>query len=247
MTIINSTPVAKQVFSLLLERIRAGYYLPGSRMPSETDIAAELNVSRDSVRSALARLETSGHISRRHGEGTFIRKRSPANNVAIGVVWEFSNLIRETGREPLISVHSLVSRPALPVESEALEIGESEEVIEIVRLFFANGDPVIYTLNVIPQKFLKAEAAEIKGELQIMEILEKYFGLEVAYIDTSISSVFGSAEVDQALGLGVCTPLLRLEEVFIGGSEELPILYSDSYLNTMKIGLHRIRPWGWSD
>jgi len=46
---------------------------PGSRLPTERQLAAELGASRTTVRRALAVLEAEGHISREVGRGTFLR------------------------------------------------------------------------------------------------------------------------------------------------------------------------------
>jgi DNA-binding FadR family transcriptional regulator len=54
---------------------RAG---PGSRLPTERQLAADLGVTRSSVRHALAVLEAQGRISREVGRGTFLRD-TPAN------------------------------------------------------------------------------------------------------------------------------------------------------------------------
>ncbi len=45
----------------------------GSRLPTERQLAADLGVTRSSVRHALAMLEAQGRISREVGRGTFLR------------------------------------------------------------------------------------------------------------------------------------------------------------------------------
>ena len=46
---------------------------PGSRLPTERRLAADLGATRTTVRRALAVLEAEGHISREVGRGTFLR------------------------------------------------------------------------------------------------------------------------------------------------------------------------------
>jgi DNA-binding FadR family transcriptional regulator len=46
---------------------------PGSRLPTERQLAVDLGVTRSSVRHALALLEAQGRISREVGRGTFLR------------------------------------------------------------------------------------------------------------------------------------------------------------------------------
>jgi DNA-binding FadR family transcriptional regulator len=46
---------------------------PGSRLPTERQLAADLGVTRSGIRLALAALEADGFISREVGRGTFLR------------------------------------------------------------------------------------------------------------------------------------------------------------------------------
>jgi GntR family transcriptional regulator, uxu operon transcriptional repressor len=46
---------------------------PGSRLPTERQLAADLGATRTTIRRALAVLEAEGHISREVGRGTFLR------------------------------------------------------------------------------------------------------------------------------------------------------------------------------
>jgi DNA-binding FadR family transcriptional regulator len=57
---------------ILAESARAGLG-PGSRLPTERQLAADMGATRTSIRHALAVLEAAGHISREVGRGTFLR------------------------------------------------------------------------------------------------------------------------------------------------------------------------------
>ena len=59
----------------LEEAIELGTYRPGSRFPSEAELAEQLSVSRPTPRESLRLLEERGMIIRRHGRGTFVRER----------------------------------------------------------------------------------------------------------------------------------------------------------------------------
>ena len=59
--------------------IRLGLLLPGSRLPSERDLADELRISRSTLRQALTTLVESGHLISVRGRagGTFVAERPP--------------------------------------------------------------------------------------------------------------------------------------------------------------------------
>ena len=47
---------------------------PGSQLPTETNLASELYVSRTTIRNALKVLEQEGKIERTPGRGTIVRQ-----------------------------------------------------------------------------------------------------------------------------------------------------------------------------
>jgi DNA-binding FadR family transcriptional regulator len=59
--------------------IRTGLLLPGSRLPSERELADELRISRSTLRQAITTLVQSGHLSSVRGRsgGTFVAERPP--------------------------------------------------------------------------------------------------------------------------------------------------------------------------
>lgn len=67
-----------QVESLLLERISSDALPIGMKVPSERDLAAELNVSRTTVRNAVLALTARGLFERSVGQGTFVRRKPVA-------------------------------------------------------------------------------------------------------------------------------------------------------------------------
>ena len=75
-TVTRNTSLADQVLDVLIERIRQRIYLPGSQLPPENDLAAEFNVSRATVRTAVSKLAARGLVVRRQGIGTFVSRLS---------------------------------------------------------------------------------------------------------------------------------------------------------------------------
>jgi LacI family transcriptional regulator len=66
-----------QVESFLLNRIESSVWTVDARIPSERELAVELDVSRTTVRNAILALTARGLFERSVGQGTFVR-RAPA-------------------------------------------------------------------------------------------------------------------------------------------------------------------------
>jgi GntR family uxuAB operon transcriptional repressor len=63
----------RELAELILAAFERDGLGPGSRLPTERQLAADLGLTRTGVRHALAALEADGRISREVGRGTFLR------------------------------------------------------------------------------------------------------------------------------------------------------------------------------
>lgn len=83
-------PAHRRIATALTEAIEQGRYGPGARLPAETDLAAELGVSRGTLRQALRALRDDGLIEAVPGRGNFVTHGSPnrpeARRRVVGVV-----------------------------------------------------------------------------------------------------------------------------------------------------------------
>lgn len=79
---LQKNTLHQQIVSLLAKRI-INHMQPGDKLPSERDIAADLDVNRATVREALKKLEMLGLIEIRHGEGIFIKDYLSSGNLEL--------------------------------------------------------------------------------------------------------------------------------------------------------------------
>lgn len=70
---IVKASLTDQIFDYIQEEILKGTWKPGEKLPSETELANSLGVSRMSLRSAIQRSCAMGLTETRVGEGTFVR------------------------------------------------------------------------------------------------------------------------------------------------------------------------------
>lgn len=69
---IEHASVVDSIINQIEELILSGVLKDGVRLPSERDLAEQMQVSRPKIREALKALERRGLIKARHGDGTFV-------------------------------------------------------------------------------------------------------------------------------------------------------------------------------
>ncbi|MFI7650389.1 FadR/GntR family transcriptional regulator [Micromonospora sp. NPDC049460] len=69
---VQRTSLADQAAQLLLERIRAGEWHLGAKLPGETTLGPQLGVGRSTVREAIRQLAGRGVLETRQGAGVFV-------------------------------------------------------------------------------------------------------------------------------------------------------------------------------
>ncbi|MDB4837919.1 GntR family transcriptional regulator [Marinomonas sp.] len=80
-------PLFIQISELLNREIAAGHWLPGDRLPVESELAAKLGVAVGTLRKALKKLEEDDLLERRQGSGNYV-KRAPSGRA----IYQFFHL-----------------------------------------------------------------------------------------------------------------------------------------------------------
>ncbi|MDH6677045.1 GntR family transcriptional regulator [Rhodococcus sp. LBL1] len=109
----------------LIERIKAGEFRVGDRLPTELELCESRSLARGTVRQALKHLEDAGLINRRRGAGTTVAAPSPVGRYQAFVTSRAEMLAfvqRTRIREPATNIVAadpyLSERIGVPVGSE---------------------------------------------------------------------------------------------------------------------------------
>lgn len=70
--------VTEKILDRMVELISMGTFGPGEKLPSEKDLAKQLQVSRPSLREALTILQARGLLEIKPRSGTYVRSATPA-------------------------------------------------------------------------------------------------------------------------------------------------------------------------
>lgn len=232
----DGTQLAQRVTERLRKMIMDGELLPETQLPNEPDLSAYLNVSRSTVRSALAILEQAGFIQRRWGVGTFVTKNPPTyNNLSLnsGV----TQLIRSSGAEPGCAELLLTTRPASERVSTQLsiELGTSILVIERVRL--ANNQRAVFTVDFLPLSLFHLPGGDIsltdledyiQKNQSMYDFLRQHLSLEIHHGIAWIRPVSVEEYIADKLQIRVGSNILHIEQVDFDADGE-PVALADEY------------------
>ena len=115
----------------LLTVIRLGMIAPGDRFPPERELAAQLGISRDTLREALAELQKAGYVSSRRGRlgGTFVTWTPPAPGRE-----QVQRLAREDGEKLADALTFRLAVEAGAAEILAQALGGEQRATLLARL-----------------------------------------------------------------------------------------------------------------
>lgn len=242
MSLIQTKSIADQVEEHLRGRIRDGFYTPGSRIPSESELSEEFGVSRATVRTVLSKLAVNGLVLRKQGDGTYVNARVRDVNAYPGNLWEFAHIIETNGYQPSIKPLAIEKKIATEKEAIALAIEPGDELLLLTRLFFADNKPAILARNLIPAILFREEIGQVDGQLHIHEIISRYCHQKIAFAITEIRSVLVAEEVSKMLEKELGNTVLELRVAFYS-RENVPLAMGTNHFNDQILRLGLVQAW----
>ena len=136
----SPVPLYYQLKRAIEQLIDSGEWPPDTQVPSERRLCEQFNISRITVRQALADLEREGRLVRSHGRGTYVAELAIKKPVFPLV--SFTHDVREHGLEPGARVLQFEIAPPAPDVTAALELKPGEQMLLLKRLRLANDKPL---------------------------------------------------------------------------------------------------------
>lgn len=227
MKIERSLPLAVQVANLLRERLREEYPDMG-RLPGEIELAAELGVSRATVRQGLAILEQEGAVLRLQGNGTYANPQVLRITARAETAYEFTDLIRNSGHEAEIAFLRADREEASEDIAMRLEIQPGSPLLVVHKVFLADGQPAVYCIDTVPVALLCEPFEEAELEEPIFNLLERRCHVQVMHILAEIIPLVAEGELVDLIGSQPGEPLLHFSETYYS-KDNHPVMFSLIY------------------
>ena len=233
----------------LRDRISRGEFRPGVRFPGEPTLAAELGVSRVTLRHALDRLEAEGLVERRMGSGTYLSQRGGGSPVVADLANVLTHLL-EMGRRTSVQLLSFAYLAPSPDIRKALQLPEGERVQRSERVRLIDGQPFSYLVTSVPESIGIGWSEDDLAKRPLLELLERA-GLVADHARQTIAAALAGPDVARALGIEPGAALLTLTRTVFDaqgrGIEHLQALYRpDLYsfqMDLVRAGHREGRRW----
>jgi GntR family transcriptional repressor for pyruvate dehydrogenase complex len=145
---IIKTRLHEEIAGRIIRKIITGELKPGTRLPSERELALNLKVNRATVREAFRKLENSELIESRHGNGVYVKDFTLSSNleliktmiadtdgtvntdVLLGIIQARNIMCPEmagiaaakTERTDILEMEHVINNTQLPVQEKDLKI-----------------------------------------------------------------------------------------------------------------------------
>ncbi len=216
---------------------------PEGRIPSETELADMLGVSRTTIRDALRRLELEGVITRRQGSGTYVNQPGLQIRTRLEEMWSYETVLRAHGYTPSTEILSATTAPATAEAAAELGLSPGALLLIVRKLFREDERPVILTENQIPAALLAHDVSPADLRQPVYAFLWDHCHQELGYYLSDIVPIVADPALAATLAVRAGTPLISFSEIGYNEDNE-PILKAYSYFRDDLLRLRLIRRQG---
>lgn len=238
-------PAYYRLRQAMLGKLVSGDWAPGSRLPSERQLARETGLCVGTVRKAFESMVHQGYLVRIQGKGTFVA----GNTINENEVRYYSIRKRLDAQDVTLSVRLLargeVPRSAAPPDLRCLLDESVTAFLRIQRLFVGERDatacPVVLTTSYFPLPLCADLHRVSERELEKVSLyllVEKYCGSPVARSEELLCAEAAGSAVAHFLDLTEGTPVIHAQMQSFS-ARGLVLELRESHIRTSPFGLVR--------
>lgn len=225
-------PLYQQVAEWMIENIRSENWKKGYKLLAEEDLAKQLNVSRGTVRKAIAVLIDQKLLVQIQGKGTYVENHKISYPFAQELI-SFAESMELKGYTFKTKVlEKKVLHPS-PFIQKKLDIDSFDFVLYLKRVRSINNEAAILLENWVSIKYCHGIEEEDFEGTSLFRAIEKSTNSKITYGIRNFSARTVNNEQAELLNLEVNDPVLYLDQTTFGQKEVL-LEYSQVLLRTDK-------------
>lgn len=195
--------------ALELRRMIGSEFAPGSRLPSEKELADQFGVSRNTVREALLRLWDEGLVVRRWGVGTFVREADQPITQSMSSVIPVHDLVRASSQDVSLTEATVELRSCPDDAASALSLEPASPAWFIERTFAFDGKPAFILIDWLPPVIngRTIDPTPVKDiEIGVLDLLRDTAHCRVSRMEATFTAIVAETSL---VGDSVWRPALR--------------------------------------
>jgi len=215
----------------------------GTKLPSEPELAKQLDVSRATLREAMRTFESQGLLRRRQGLGTFVVGPTQVIESGLEVLESIETQAERIGVQVTMGDCDISRINAAPEQADKLNLEVGRPLLQIQRVILTDSAPVAFLIDILPEGVLTEEMLANKFTGSVLDLLIKEEDVPLSISKTDISATHAPKDVAKALDVQRGDTLLLLNAILYD-QEGIPVDLSRSYFLPGNFRLHIIRKIG---
>jgi GntR family transcriptional regulator len=205
-------PIYQQIKEWMRLQIASGIWPPAHKLKAEADLAIEWDVSRGTVRKAMAELANEGLLVRTHGRGTYVAGDVLEQPLADRLVTFSEDLISKgIPFQTLVLERKLIQATGSIATSLALSQGT--KVFALKRVRFVSEKPLILLHNYVVHDHCQDIETIDFTHHRLFEALEEHCGLILKRGHRSFQAQIASRDVADLLDITDRDPVMHIEQL----------------------------------
>lgn len=220
-------PLYLTVYNELFKMIMNGVFPSNSQLPTEPELAKMFDVSRMTLRQALALLQDDGLVTSIHGKGNFVtRSRMVERNDGLEKI---GNPIYKCHTEDIDHVDIQFRLDLESDYTKEVLKRKATAVVAIERWYMSKGQAVAYGFTFMAIEAVTELNLDLQNEEQLLDMLENkvYELANSATVEVKHSTVMNTSSQKYKLNASDGCDLL-LESLYV--NEQYPIVYNKYYI-----------------
>ncbi|AJT42678.1 GntR family transcriptional regulator [Psychromicrobium lacuslunae] len=200
----SPVPLYYQVVQGIEAAIHSGVLEPGSKLDNEIELAAQLKLSRPTMRKAMDDLVRSGLLVRKRGVGTQVVSRQVRRPLELSSL--FDDLVRD-GSKPHTEVLNFAHIEAPQAVAEQLGLASGAMVYHFGRLRTAGRKPLALMENWVRDDLTELTQSELEkhGLYQLLRSAGVNFSLAHQRIGATIANGYQAEQLETEPGSALVT------------------------------------------
>jgi GntR family transcriptional regulator len=210
----DRSPVARyiQLATLFRNRIAAGEWPVGSRIPNADVLAVEFAVARGTMREALGLLEQEGLLERLRAKGTFVRKSpSEPHMHKLAIDWQSLISAHEGAKIEVLEQRAVTELPA----AERTKGKPARKYQMMRRLHVRDGRPYLVGRFYLAYELFKQGQPLQFRRMPTLPILHRIAGARIAKARQTLTIGTADVEIAQLLKIPLNAPVALVDRVAV--------------------------------